>query len=581
MDMVIDLLLVSVLLSALISGRVPMAGAFLAFILAVLLLERLPTRTVLQALGEPALIAVLCLVVFSSVLGRLTWLRSLLFSREPGSAGAIRRRFLGVAVLVSAVMPNTAVVGALMGPAARNPRIAPRQLLLPLSYVALAGGMVTHFGTSPSLITVGQAARAGVEIGFLDFVLPGSVTALAVYLVLLVAAPRLMRAPKGVEAPAVPELFHVEGRVMEASSLIGKSLADNHLRSLGHFYVAELIRGEVLLSPVRPDEILQAGDVLIFVGDVHFLDELMAIPGLEVMEEVRQRSGLQVHHAVVAQDSALVGTTLKSSNFRAAFSASVFAIRRGDERLSGKLGEVELKAGDLLAIAGGSDFFAHPEVRSNFHLIAREGTPTTALSRREAVIATAMFALFVLFAVFDLVEFALLTLLLVGGAMAFGLLGGRDFRALFPFDLMMALWGSLTLATLVTQAGFDGVMAGLVVDFFGLAGNLATLVAIFLLAWVLTELLSNVAAAVMALPIALQFAAITGLPPEAAALMAAFGASASFLVPYGYQTHLMVMSPGNYRLSDFFKLGSLVLLAYAVACISALWLLSGPLGWWG
>lgn len=141
--------------------------------------------------------------------------------------------------------------------------------------------------------------------------------------------------------------------------------------------------------------------------------------------------------------------------------------------------------------------------------------------------------LFVLFAVFDLVEFALLTLLLVGGAMAFGLLGGRDFRALFPFDLMMALWGSLTLATLVTQAGFDGVMAGLVVDFFGLAGNLATVVAIFLLAWVLTELLSNVAAAVMALPIALQFAAITGLPPEAAALMAAFGASASFLVPYG------------------------------------------------
>jgi len=581
MDMVTDVLLVSVLLVALISGRVPMAGAFLAFILAVLLLERLPTRTVLQQLGEPALIAVLCLVVFSSVLGRLTWLRNLLFSRKPEPAAAIRRRFLGVAVLVSSVMPNTAVVGALMGPAARNPRIAPRQLLLPLSYVALAGGMVTHFGTSPNLITVGQAARQGIEIGFLDFVLPGSVTALVVYLVLLVAAPRLMRAPRGVEAPSVPELFHVEARVTEGSPLVGRSLAENHLRSLGHFYVAELIRGDALLSPVRPDEVLQAGDVLIFVGDVRFVDELMAIPGVEVMEEVRQRSGLQVHHAVVAQDSALVGQTLKSSNFRAAFSASVFAIRRGDERLSGKLGEVELKAGDLLAIAGGSDFFAHPEVRSNFHLIAREGTPTTALSRREAIIATAMFGFFVFFAVFDLVEFALLTLLLVGGAMATGLLGGRDFRALFPFDLMMALWGSLTLAALVTQAGFDGAVASGVVELFGLSGNFATLVAIFLLAWVLTELLSNVAAAVTALPIALQFAALTGLPPEAAALMAAFGASASFLVPYGYQTHLMVMSPGNYRFSDFLKLGSVVLLAYAAACTTMLWVLSGPLGWWG
>lgn len=581
MTMVIDVVLVSVLLVALISGRVPMAGAFLAFILAVLLLERVPMRTVLQSLGEPALIAVLCLVVFSSVLGRLTWLRSLLFSRRPEAAGAVRRRFLGVAVLVSAVMPNTAVVGALMGPAARNPRTTPRQLLLPLSYVALAGGMVTHFGTSANLITVGQAARQGVEIGFLDFVLPGSVTAVAVYLVLLLAAPRLMRAPKGIEAPSVPELFHVEGRVLDGSPLVGKSLAENHLRSLGHFYVAELIRGDALLSPVRPDEILQAGDVLIFVGDVRFVDELMAIPGVAVMDEVRQRSGLQVHHAVVAQDSALVGTTLKASNFRAAFSASVFAIRRGDERLSGKLGEVELKAGDMLAIAGGSDFFAHPEVRSNFHIIAREGTPTTALSRREAIIATAMFGFFVVFAIFDLMEFALLTLLLVGGAMASGLLDGRDFRALFPFDLMMALWGSLILATLVTQAGFDGVIAGLVVDFFGVAGNFATLVVIFLLAWLLTELLSNVAAAVTALPIALQFAALTGLPAEAAALMAAFGASASFLIPYGYQTHLMVMSPGNYRFSDFLKMGGVVLVVYGTASITMLWLLSGPLAWWG
>ena len=288
------------------------------------------------------------------MLGRLTWLRNILFSRRPQAPSAIRRRFLGVAVLISAVMPNTAVVGALMGPAMRNPRIAPRQLLLPLSYAALAGGMVTHFGPSANLITVGQAARQGVEIGFLDFLLPGTVTALAVYVALLLAAPRLMEAANGMSAPSAPELFHVEGRVVEGSPLIGRSLTENHLRSLGHFYVAELIRGDALLSPARPDEILQAGDVLIFVGDVRFLDELTAIPGVAVMEEVRERSGLQVHHAVLAQDSALAGRTLKSSNFRAAFSASVFAIRRGDERLSGKLGEVELKPGDLLAIAGGS-----------------------------------------------------------------------------------------------------------------------------------------------------------------------------------------------------------------------------------
>jgi Na+/H+ antiporter NhaD/arsenite permease-like protein len=219
MEMITDAVLIAALLVALLSGRVPMAGAFLAFILAVLLLGRLPTRDVLPLLGDPTLIAVLCLVVFSSVLGRLTWLRNILFSRRPQAPSAIRRRFLGVAVLISAVMPNTAVVGALMGPATRNPRIAPRQLLLPPSYAALAGGMVTHFGTSANLITVGQAARQGVEIGFLDFLLPGTVTALAVYVALLLAAPRLMEAANGMSAPSAPELFHVEGRVVEGSPL--------------------------------------------------------------------------------------------------------------------------------------------------------------------------------------------------------------------------------------------------------------------------------------------------------------------------------------------------------------------------
>lgn len=575
-----DLLLMGTLLLALVSGRVPMTLAFLAFILAVLLLERLPAREVFALIGEPASIAVLCLVVFSSVLGRLTWLRNLLFSRKPRSEAAIRRRFLAVAGLVSAFMPNTAVVGALMGPAARNPRIPARQLLLPLSYMALAGGMVTHFGTSANLITVGQAARQGVEIGFLDFAIPGAVTAIAVYVVLLLAAPPLMRAPGGQEAPPVPELFHVEGRVPEGSPLIGRSLAENQLRNLGHFYVAELIRGETSLAPVRPDERLQAGDVLIFVGDLGYVDELMSIPGLEVVEGVRERSGLAVHHAVLTQDSPLVGATLKSANFRATFSASVFAIRRGDERLSGKLGEVELKAGDLLAIAGGSDFVAHPETRANFHLIAREGAPTTALSRREGLLATGLFAAFVIAAVTDALDFAQLSLLLMGSALLFGLIRGRDFRAIFPFELAVALWGSLVLATLVTRTGLDGIVAQGVVDALGLAGHLGALVAIFLIAWLLTELLSNVAAAVTTLPIALQFAAITGLAPEAAAVMAAFGASASFLIPYGYQTHLMVMSPGNYRLTDFLKLGAVVVLAYGTAAVLALWALEGPIGYW-
>jgi di/tricarboxylate transporter len=576
----IDLGLIALLLVALVSGRVPTAVAFMGFILAVMLLNRIPSPEALAMLAEPASIGVLCLVVFSSVLGRLSWLRNALFSRRPSSAGAIRARFLGMATIISAAMPNTAVVGALMGPAARNARVPARQLLLPLSYAALAGGMVTQFGTSANLMVVGQAARQGVSLGFLDFVLPGLATAAAVYVVLLFVAPPLMRAQDTETASSTPKLFHVEARVPLGSPLVGKTLAENHLRHLSHFYVAEIIRGERLITPARPEEILQDGDTLIFVGDVSHVDELMLIPGLQVIDEVRTRSGMQVHLAVVNQTSALIGSTLRDFKFRANFNASVFAIRRGHERLSGKLGEVELKAGDLLAIAGGGDFLAHAEVGSHFHLILRDDTPVTTLSRSESLIATVLFALFVGSAILDLINFGLLTVLLVAVAMAFSLIRARDLRMLFPFELMVALWGSLMLASLVTRTGLDGVAARAIAEGVGISGHLGALLAIFVLAWALTELLSNVAAALTAVPIALQFATISGLPPEAAALAAAFGASASFLVPFGYQTHLMVMSPGNYRIRDFLKLGTVVLLAYGTAAVGALWLLAGPVGYW-
>ncbi len=578
--MMLDIALVALLLVALVSGRVPMSAAFLSFVLATMLLGVMSPRETLALLAEPASVAVLCLVIFSSVLGRLSWLRNLLFSRRPSSERAIRARFLAVAGMISAVMPNTAVVGALMGPATRNARLPARQLLLPLSYMALAGGMVTQFGTSANLMVVGQAARQGLSLGFTDFVLPGLAAALAVYVALLIAAPRLMASPGADAASSTPELFHVEARVPAGSPLVGRTIAENHLRHLSHFYVAEIIRGERLISPASPNEILVDDDVLIFVGDVSHIDELMLIQGLHVMEEVRRRPGIEVHLAVVTQTSSLIGSTLRDSNFRATFDASVFAIRRGHERISGKLGDVELKPGDMLAVAGGSDFLAHDEIRSNFHLILREGAPVITLSRREALMATALFAAFVLAAIVDVIDFSLLTLLLVAAALGLGLLRGRDVRALFPFDLMVALWGSMILATIVTRTGLDSVVARGIADGLGITGPLGGLLAIFVLAWVLTELLSNVAAGLTALPVALQFATLTGLEPEAAALAAAFGASASFLMPFGYQTHLMVMSPGNYRATDFLKLGTAVLLAYAVGGMGALWLLQGPLGYW-
>ena len=149
----------------------------------------------------------------------------------------------------------------------------------------------------------------------------------------------------------------------------------------------------------------------------------------------------------------------------------------------------------------------------------------------------------------------------------------REVRRTFPFDLIIALWGAVLLSLLLERSGAAQLAGSFIGDVTTGLPPIFALAAIFLFAWGMTELFSNASAALTALPIGLATADLLGLPPEAFALACAFGASASFLMPFGYQTHLMVLTPGQYRLSDFLLLGGTVFIAYAVASLSALTLI--------
>lgn len=212
--------------------------------------------------------------------------------------------------------------------------------------MALAAGMITPFGTSASLMVVGQAGALGVGLNVLDFVVPGAVTALGVFAVLTLVSPIVLREQvSGNQDDA--EVFAVEARLLEGSRLAGRSVADAHLRQLHSFYLAEIIRGERLIAPVRPNQLLAAGDRLIFVGDINHIDELQAISGLELQSSEDGYRHENTYRAVVSAESILVGRTLREVEFRSRFDASVLAVRRADRAVSGKLGEVRLQPGDL------------------------------------------------------------------------------------------------------------------------------------------------------------------------------------------------------------------------------------------
>ncbi len=565
----LDVALVLTLVAAIASGRVPAGAAFLAFILSVAVTERLPFPNVMELLADPSLVAVVCLVLFSSVIARMAWIRRLLFARGGYRLDGVLARFLGVTALVSSVTPNTAVVGAFMGPAANHPRISPHQLLMPLSYMALTAGMLTPFGTSANLIVVGQASRAGIELTPIDFLLPGLAAVGAVFVTLLFITPRFLKPPRGSE-DVEQEFFHVEATIPPGSPLAGQSVLENRLRNLGRFFLAEVMRGERVLSPVEPTEVLREGDVLVFVGDVRYLEELSLINGLVISAKTTNgRQHDNILHAVVSANSSLEGATLKEIGFRSRFDASVFAIRRGNERLSGKLGQQKLKAGDLLVFAAGHDFAAREDIRGQLHVVETDHSGNPDFDTRSTLAVSAGFLVFLVLAFTGLVPFALAALLLLGFVMAGGYLTVREIKRNFPFELVIVLWGSLVLGALIAQSGLATTIAETLLTVAPGITPVMALILVFITTWFLTELLSNVSAALVALPIGLEVARLVGVGPEPFALIVAFGASASFLVPFGYQTHLMVMTPGSYSFADFTRVGSVVLLAFAVGCLTA------------
>lgn len=565
----LDGTLIVALAAMLLSGRVAPARAFAIFAIAAVLSGRISFETALSALGSPAIWAVVALVIFSLALAKLPILRRVFFARQPVSVRPTLARLLGAAGLLSAVIPNTAIVAAMLGPASRRPNVSAHQLLLPLSYMALAAGMMTPFGTSASLMVVGQASAEGVALGVVDFLLPGGLTAACVFIALWTVAPMALNAPER-KTDNASEVYSVEASLPEGSRLAGRTVATAGLRNLHNFYLAEIVRGDRLIAPARPNQPLAEGDRLIFVGDIEHLDELQGLSGLDLLPGAGGHTYGESYRAVVSAESLLVGRTLKEVEFRSRFDASVLAVRRADRALSGKLGEVRLQPGDLLVLAAGPDFHARDNLRANLHLLDSDDAGFAALSVGKSIMLGFAFAGFLVTALFQLAPIPLAAVCLAALAVMLDWVSPREARRNFPFDLVIVLWGAVLLSLLVRQSGLSGQIADAVALLSVGLPAVAALAAIILMAWLMTEFFSNASAALIALPVALDTAAAVGADPVAFALAAAFGASASFFMPFGYQTHLMVLSPGRYRLMDYFRLGAVVFVAYSGAAIVVL-----------
>ncbi|MEM8618237.1 MAG: SLC13 family permease [Actinomycetota bacterium] len=559
----------------LVLDRVPTAAGLGGAVFALMLLGVVDQEQALTGLSASAPVTIAALYVlagaatatgaFSPVIDRLM---------DAGGRGD-RARLAGIATAAagfSAVLPNTPLV-ALAAPRivtwSRRTGRSPAAYLMPLSFAAVLGGVITVIGTSTNLVVSDLLVAAGDDpLGVFEITGAGLPVAIVGIAVLVVTAPRLRAARRPVEElDERAQRYTMALRVDGDGSVVGQTVDEAGLRDLAGVFLAGIERdGRVVTA--RPETRLGAGDVCYFVGDVDDIVDLMEVRGLSSAEGPHldgalERPGTGLFEVVVSERSELAGSTLRDVGFRARYDAAVLAIRRHDDDVPGKLGTVELRPGDVLLLLATADFGRRFRGHSDFSVVAPLSTAPPPRRGSAAVVLAAIVAMVVL-AVSGALTLLEASLLAVGAVVALRAVSLTEARRAVNLNVVLTIAMAISLGTAVAASGLAGEFAALLSSIGDPFGQTGRIVAVLVATMVLTEVLSNNAAAAVMLPVATATALDAGYDPRAFAIVALIGASCSFLSPLGYQTNLMVYGLGGYRFGDFTRVGAPLTLATVV-----------------
>ena len=513
------------------------------------------------------LVTLMLLMLCAVALERLPWLGLLSRRIDSPNRYLAVARITAVAASASAFLNNTAIVAALAQVLRRSRYHLPSQLLLPLSYAAILGGTLTLIGTSTNLIVSSFLAdRRGNGLAFFDFLWVAGPVVLVVGLLLVVLSSRL---PKRVVAEEEQGEYVLEAVVEREGGLVGRTVRDAGLRELETLYLSEIIRGSQVITAVAPGEVLQGGDRLNFVGDIKDASRLTQISGLTTFASEEGLMQPSLTEVIVAPGSILNGRTPKELGFRARFDAAIVGLQRDGETVSGKLGRTALRPGDLLVLATGEDFAQRKNLGRNFYLLSDDLDVRLLDSKQGFLVTLALGAVIAMAATGSLsLSVGLLGLLM--GLWLTGLVSVDDLRRRFPFDIWILVASALVLAQSLVDSQLISTFMSLVLPVMMDQTPLIGLVVVFLLTLMLTELVTNNAAAALMFPIGYGLAESLGVDVMPFVLAVAFAASGSFLTPYGYATNLIVQNIGGYTRGDYLRFGLPISVAYSVGILTML-----------
>jgi len=474
---------------------------------------------------------------------------------------------LVIGALLSAFVNNTPIVVLLL-PILVSVSIRTKTnasaVLMPMGLATLLGGMTTTIGTSTNLLVVSVANDLGVErMGIFDFFIPASIAAFIGIIYLWLIAPKLLPKRKTAMPDTSPRVFTAHLSIKEDSFAHDKTLREILDKTGNRMRVSKIRRSENNFTLPLPDAHVQAGDRLLVRDTPQNLKEFESLLGADLMSkgvQVDENNPLsaddqQLAELVIDRGSPMVHRTLKGTRFADVYQLVTLAIHRKGQVLESMpqgIDNVTLRVGDVLLVQGQREHIDEVKKRNQFLVLdATKDLPTTSKAR----LSLGIMAGVILLSVFKILPISISA---IAGSLlmiATNCISWRDAQRALSSQVILIVVASLALGTALTATGGTTYLAQ---SFLSLTASMSPpfiLSGLILLMGILTNLVSNNAAAVIGTPIAIEIARTLGLPVEPFVLAVLFGANLSFATPMAYKTNLLVMNAGGYTFGDFVKVG--------------------------
>lgn len=619
--------------------RAPVDLIFLVGLVVVTVTGVITPHEAVAGFSNTAVLMIGALLVVSTGLRRtgvLDWIGQYWLGKIHSERPALLALSAGL-VSVSAFLLNTALVAMAMPVVldwCRKRNVSPSRLLMPVSYLAILGGVCTLIGTSTTLVVNGELRREYRDrltrlettspgnndptqkwndeefceqlrpMGLFEIGLVGFPCAMAGTLVLILFGRRLFTNRTDVVEQLGEQRreYLVEMYVQPDCRLIGQTIMAAGLRNLPGLYLIEIDREGNVITPVTPSDLIQAGDRLIFTGVVSTILDLERIPGLvpaadttyEFNPLARQKRNLT--EVVLSRTCPLIGTTVREANFRRRYNAAVVAVHRNGKRLPHKIGDILLEPGDTLLLQTRNQFVQTYRNSRDFYLVSSvEGDEPRRHDRaRLAGILASVLVIWLavttylgenyvsnnwapagIVSIWQGIRSPEIAAIAVAVLMIVTrCLRMSDARAAIDYQILFVIVGALGIGKALINSGAAETIAESLVALVGRENPWLLLITLYLLTVIFTEMITNNAVAAMLFPLAIAVAWQSDCNPRPFIMAVALAASLSFITPIGYQTNLMVMGPGGYRPTDYLRAGipiAIVVSITALVMIPRVW----------